>query len=114
MCPLPKRPKRLGADAGYGIAVLGADRPLRGVSVLRDDAGEVVRAYGAAGSRAWLIRPDGHLAGSMPLAGRDAVDHLPALQAMAIGAANAPVASEPAAARRRSLGPVRLRRRRAA
>ena len=96
------------------IAVLGADRPLRGVSVLRDDAGEVVRAYGAAGSRAWLIRPDGHLAGSMPLAGRDAVDHLPALQAMAIGAADAPVASEPAAARRRSLGPVRLRRRRAA
>jgi 2-polyprenyl-6-methoxyphenol hydroxylase-like FAD-dependent oxidoreductase len=96
------------------VAVLGADRPLRGVSVLRDDAGELVRAYGAAGSRAWLIRPDGHLAGSIPLAGRDAVDHLPSLQAMAIGAANASVAREPAAARRRSLGPVRLRRGRAA
>ena len=40
----------------------GADRPLRGVSVLRDDAGELRAAYGAAGSRAWLIRPDGHLA----------------------------------------------------
>ena len=69
------------------VAVVGADRPLRGVSVLRDDVGELVRAYGAAGSRAWLIRPDGHLAGSLPLAGRDAVDRLPALQAMAIGAA---------------------------
>ena len=65
------------------VAVVGADRPLRGVSVLRDDVGELVRAYGAAGSRAWLIRPDGHLAGSLPLAGRDAVDRLPALQAMA-------------------------------
>ena len=75
--------------------MLGADRPLRGVSVLRDDAGELVRAYGAAGSRAWLIRPDGHLAGSLPLAGRDAVDQPPALQAMAIGAANAPVPASP-------------------
>ena len=108
------RATALAWPAPCRVAVLGADRPLRGVSVLRDDAGELVRAYGAAGSRAWLIRPDGHLAGSMPLAGRDAVDRLPALQAMAIGAANAPVAHEPGAARRRSLGPVRLRRRRAA
>ena len=96
------------------VAVVGADRPLRGVSVLRDDVGELVRAYGAAGSRAWLIRPDGHLAGSLPLTGRDAVDRLPALQAMAIGAASAPAAHEAEAPRRRSLGPVRLRRHRAA
>ena len=108
------RATALAWPAPCRVAVLGADRPLRGVSVLRDDAGELVRAYGAAGSRAWLIRPDGHLAGSMPLAGRDAVDQLPALQAMAIGAANAPVAHEPGATRRRSLGPVRLRRHRAA
>jgi 3-(3-hydroxy-phenyl)propionate hydroxylase len=96
------------------VAVVGADLPLRGVSVLRDDAGELVRDYGAAGSRAWLIRPDGHLAGSLPLTGRDAVDRLPALQAMAIGAASAPMAHLAEAPRRRSLGPVRLRRHRAA
>ena len=97
------------------VAVVGADRPLRGVSVLRDDVGELVRAYGAAGSRAWLIRPDGHLAGSMPLAGRDAVDRLPALQAMADrGGQRTRGARAGAAPRRRSLGPVRLRRHRAA
>ena len=67
------------------VAVVGADRPLRGVSVLRDDLGELVEAYGAAGSRAWLIRPDGHLAGSLPLPARESVDRLPSLQAMAIG-----------------------------
>ncbi|HEY8180579.1 MAG TPA: FAD-dependent monooxygenase [Candidatus Limnocylindria bacterium] len=96
------------------VAVVGADTPLRGVSVLRDDVGELVRVYGAAGSRAWLIRPDGHLAGSMPLAGRDAVDRLPALQAMAIGMAGAPVAHERVPSRRRSLGTVRIRRNRTA
>ena len=67
------------------VAVVGADRPLRGVSVLRDDLGELVQAYGAAGSRAWLIRPDGHLAGSLPLPARESVDRLPSLQAVAIG-----------------------------
>ena len=96
------------------VAVVGADRPLRGVSVLRDDLGELVQAYGAAGSRAWLIRPDGHLAASMPLTGRDAVDRLPALQALAIGAANGRWRASRPRRRRRSLGPVRLRRRHAA
>jgi pentachlorophenol monooxygenase/3-(3-hydroxy-phenyl)propionate hydroxylase len=88
------RAASLAWPAPCRVAVVGADRPLRGVSVLRDDVGELVRAYGAAGSRAWLIRPDGHLAGSMRLTGRDAVDRLPALQAMAIGAASAPTAHE--------------------
>jgi hypothetical protein len=50
----------------------------------------------------------------MPLAGRDAVDRLPALQAMAIGMAGAPVAHERVPSRRRSLGTVRIRRNRTA
>ena len=104
----------LAWPAPCGVAVVGADRPLRGVTVLRDAAGELVGAYGAAGSRAWLIRPDGHLAGSVALTGRESVDRLPALHAMAIGMTNAPAVHEPAAPRRRSLGPMRIRRRRAA
>jgi 3-(3-hydroxy-phenyl)propionate hydroxylase len=67
------------------IAALGPDRPLRHVTVLQDVAGELRRHYGAAGPRAWLIRPDGHLAGSLPLSERHSVDGLPALQAAAIG-----------------------------
>jgi 3-(3-hydroxy-phenyl)propionate hydroxylase len=67
------------------IAALGPDMPLKGVTVLRDATGDLVRIYGAAGSRAWLLRPDGHIAGSLALTTRDAVDGLPALQAMAIG-----------------------------
>jgi 2-polyprenyl-6-methoxyphenol hydroxylase-like FAD-dependent oxidoreductase len=84
------------------IAVVGADRPLRGVTVLRDDLGELVAAYGAAGSRAWLIRPDGHLAGSLPLAGRESVDRLPRLQAMAIGDASSGAGTGTAVDSRRS------------
>jgi 2-polyprenyl-6-methoxyphenol hydroxylase-like FAD-dependent oxidoreductase len=94
------------------IAVIGADTPLRGVTVLKDPSGVLTQTYGAAGSRAWLIRPDGHLAGSTPLDARDSVDRLPALQAMAIGhltrGTTAPVA------RRRSPAAPRLRRRRVA
>ena len=96
------------------IAVVGADRTLRGISVLGDDLGELVRGYGAAGSRAWLIRPDGHIAGSAPLAGRESVDRLPSLMALAIGAAEAGIIHAPEAPRRRSLGAIRIRRRRAA
>jgi 2-polyprenyl-6-methoxyphenol hydroxylase-like FAD-dependent oxidoreductase len=96
------------------VAVVGADRPLRGVSVLRDEAGKLMRAYGAAGSRAWLIRPDGHLAASLALPGRDAVDRLPALQAMAIGHQMSAHAAERAGRRRRGIGPLRVRGRRIA
>ena len=67
------------------IAVVGADQSLRDVAVLQDHAGELVPIYGAAGSRGWLIRPDGHIAGSVPLDARESVDRLPALQAMAVG-----------------------------
>ncbi|HEX6475010.1 MAG TPA: hypothetical protein VF114_08000, partial [Candidatus Limnocylindria bacterium] len=95
------------------VAVVGADRALRGISVLRDDFGELVRAYGAAGSRAWLIRPDGHLAGSLPLSGRESVDRLPSLMALAIGSPDTAIVSTPEA-RRRGLGSVRIRGRRVA
>jgi 3-(3-hydroxy-phenyl)propionate hydroxylase len=79
------RAAALAWPAPCRIAVVGAEMPLRGVTVLQDDTGELVHTYGAAGSRAWLIRPDGHLAGSVPLDARESVDRLPALQAMAIG-----------------------------
>jgi len=65
--------------------VLGATGALAGVTVLTDPHGEVRRAYGAAGSRAFLIRPDGHLVGSVPLPTPDAVEALCALQARALG-----------------------------
>jgi 3-(3-hydroxy-phenyl)propionate hydroxylase len=94
------------------IAVIGADTPLRGVAVLKDPTGELTQTYGAAGSRAWLIRPDGHLAGSLPLDARESVDRLPALQAMAIGDTH--LAAAAPAARRRSAAVPRLRRRRVA
>ena len=42
-------------------------------------------AYGEAGSSAYLVRPDGHLAAWVPLRRADAVDALPGLQAIAIG-----------------------------
>jgi 3-(3-hydroxy-phenyl)propionate hydroxylase len=94
------------------IAVLGADSPLRGVTVLKEHSAALLQTYGAAGSRAWLIRPDGHLAGSVPLDTRESVDRLPTLQAMAIGDPQlATVAPVP---RRRIPAPPRLRRRRVA
>jgi pentachlorophenol monooxygenase/3-(3-hydroxy-phenyl)propionate hydroxylase len=94
------------------VAALGPDTPLRGVTVLRDPHGELTRIYGAAGSRAWLIRPDGHLAGSVPLVGRDSVDVLPALEARSIGQLDASAAGrQPAGGRRSSV--MRQRERRA-
>ena len=104
----------LAWPAPCGVAVVGADRPLRGVTVLRDDAGELVQRLRRR-RIAGLADPARRAPGRQPaLAGRDAVDRLPAMQAMAIGVANAPVVHEPVAPRRRSLGPVRLRRHRAA
>jgi 2-polyprenyl-6-methoxyphenol hydroxylase-like FAD-dependent oxidoreductase len=95
------------------IAALGPGTPLKGVTVLRDAAGDLTRMYGAAGSRAWLIRPDGHLAGSVALATRDAVDGLPALQAMAIGERRADLPAPSAERRERARGFLRQRARRA-
>jgi hypothetical protein len=92
------------------IAAVGPDMPLKDVMVLRDPYGDLARIYGAAGSRAWLIRPDGHLAGSVALPARDAVDRLPALQALAMGERHAVAA---AAAHERREGVRNLIRQRA-
>ena len=93
------------------IAIVGPDKPLRDVAVLTDPRGELARSYGPAGSRGWLIRPDGHLAGSVPLDTRDSVDQLPGLQAMAIG--DRAVAADSAMSLSASLarGAIRLLRR---
>jgi 2-polyprenyl-6-methoxyphenol hydroxylase-like FAD-dependent oxidoreductase len=95
------------------IAVLGADTPLRGVTVLKDPTGGLLHTYGAAGSRAWLIRPDGHLAASVPLDVRESVDRLPPLQAMAIGVSHLATAAPPAARASSVRDAVRRRTRRA-
>ena len=79
------RASRLAWSSGCQVAVLGATGALAGVTVLTDPHGEVRRAYGAAGPRAFLIRPDGHLAGSIPLSSPETVDALCALQARALG-----------------------------
>ena len=80
------RASRLAWPASCRVAVVGAAGPLRGVTVLLDTKGELRRAYGAAESRAFLIRPDGHLAAIQPLTSGEDVDSLSALQARAIGA----------------------------
>jgi 2-polyprenyl-6-methoxyphenol hydroxylase-like FAD-dependent oxidoreductase len=102
------RAGRLSWPAPTRVVALGPDTPLRDVTVLRDPHGELTRAYGGAGSRAWLIRPDGHLAGSIPLIGHDSVDALPALEARAIGQPGALTARPGPLARRR---PAALRQR---
>ncbi len=79
------RASRLSWPAPCDVAVVGADAPLSGVTVLADTAGEIRRGYGAAGAYAFLIRPDGHLAGRIALGRPEAVDSLPSMQARAIG-----------------------------
>jgi 2-polyprenyl-6-methoxyphenol hydroxylase-like FAD-dependent oxidoreductase len=95
------------------IAAVGPSTPLRGVSVLRDEAGDLARLYGASGSHAWLIRPDGHLAGSVPLPVRESVDLLPALQALAIGERHAQLPAPARDRRERVMAVIRQRARRA-
>jgi 3-(3-hydroxy-phenyl)propionate hydroxylase len=80
------RASRLAWPAACQIVAVGPDGPLAGVTVLADEEGEVRRAYGGAGPSAFLVRPDGHLAAWVPLRRTDAVDALPGLQAIAIGA----------------------------
>jgi 2-polyprenyl-6-methoxyphenol hydroxylase-like FAD-dependent oxidoreductase len=79
------RASRLAWPTPCRIVAVGADGPLAGVTVLVDSEGEIREAYGAAGSSAYLVRPDGHLAAWIPLKRADAVDALPGLQAIAIG-----------------------------
>jgi 3-(3-hydroxy-phenyl)propionate hydroxylase len=84
--PAAVRAARLAWPAPCRVAVVGSAVPLGPATVLEDTESGVARRYGAAGARAWLIRPDGHIAGSLPLPAAEAVDALPALQATAIGA----------------------------
>ncbi|MEO8639748.1 MAG: hypothetical protein ABI458_07525, partial [Chloroflexota bacterium] len=79
------RASRLAWPAPCRIVAIGPDGPLAGVTVLDDTEGEIRQAYSEAGSSAYLIRPDGHLAAWIPLKRADAVDALPGLQAIAIG-----------------------------
>ncbi len=79
------RASRLAWPAPCQIVAIGPDGPLAGVTVLDDKEGEIRPAYGGAGSSAFLIRPDGHLAAWIPLKRADAMDALPGLQAIAIG-----------------------------
>jgi len=80
------RAARLAWPAPCDVAVLGAAGRLKGVIALADPTGELRRLYGADGSRAFLIRPDGHLAASVRLESAAEVERLPGLQAVAIGA----------------------------
>jgi 3-(3-hydroxy-phenyl)propionate hydroxylase len=84
--PAAVRAARLAWAAPCRIVVVGPTAPISPATVLQDVTGALARRYGAAGSRAWLIRPDGHIAGSLPLPAADAVEALPGLQAVAIGA----------------------------
>jgi len=76
----------LAWPAPVSVAVLGPAMPLTGMTVLTDPAGAVRSAYGGAGPRAFLVRPDGHLAGTLALPRPEAVDGLSALVAQSIGA----------------------------
>jgi 3-(3-hydroxy-phenyl)propionate hydroxylase len=80
------RAARLAWAAPCRVALLGATRRLAGLTVLSDPRGELRRTFGGAGSYAFLVRPDGHLATSLPLPRAEAVDALAGLQARAIGA----------------------------
>ena len=80
------RASRLAWPSPCRVAVVGATGPLKGVTVLLDTRGELGRSYGAAGSCAFLIRPDGHLAAIQPLPGIEEIDALAGMQAHAIGA----------------------------
>lgn len=81
------RAARLAWPAPCRVAVVGPSTSLSQATVLEDVEGGVARRYGSRGNRAWLIRPDGHVAGSLPLPNAAAVDALPGLQAVAIGSA---------------------------
>jgi 3-(3-hydroxy-phenyl)propionate hydroxylase len=79
------RASRLAFPARVRVVAVGPDRPLRDVVVLRPAGSASLAPYLAAGPRAWVIRPDGHLAASTPLATPADVDRLAGLVAMAIG-----------------------------
>jgi 2-polyprenyl-6-methoxyphenol hydroxylase-like FAD-dependent oxidoreductase len=79
------RAARLAWPAPCRVAVVGATHPVRGATLLDDRDGTIARRYAVGGPTAWLIRPDGHLVGSVALRAKAAVDALPALQALGMG-----------------------------
>jgi 3-(3-hydroxy-phenyl)propionate hydroxylase len=79
------RASRLAFPAQARVVAVGPDRALRDVVVLRPADPASLQPYLAAGPRAWVIRPDGHLAASTSLDEPADVDRLPGLVAMAIG-----------------------------
>lgn len=83
------RATRLSWPAPVRVAAIGPDRPLRGIAVLRVASHEA-SPYLDAAPRAWLIRPDGHVAASLPLDDPTAVDRLPSLQAAALATGDPP------------------------
>ncbi|HEX2194305.1 MAG TPA: FAD-dependent monooxygenase, partial [Candidatus Limnocylindria bacterium] len=92
------RASRLAYPTRVRVAAVGPDRPLRDVAVVRADP-DGMAPYEAAGPRAWLIRPDGHIAASLAIDEPADVDALPELVAMAIGAGRV-AAAAPSRARR--------------
>jgi 2-polyprenyl-6-methoxyphenol hydroxylase-like FAD-dependent oxidoreductase len=80
------RASRLSYPARVQVVAVGLDKALRGVVVLAPSHRAGLAPYLAAGPRAWLIRPDGHLVGSVPLTEAADMDALPGLVALAIGA----------------------------
>jgi 3-(3-hydroxy-phenyl)propionate hydroxylase len=79
------RATRLSWPAPVRVAAIGPDKPLRGIAVLADLQPAEIEPYVARGPRAWLIRPDGHVAATVPLQPLEALDALPRLQARALG-----------------------------
>jgi 2-polyprenyl-6-methoxyphenol hydroxylase-like FAD-dependent oxidoreductase len=88
--PAAVRAARLAWPAPCRVVVVGPSAALSPATVLEDVDGVLARRYGAAGARAWMIRPDGHIAGSLPLSDASAVDALPGMQAVALGAGTEP------------------------
>jgi 2-polyprenyl-6-methoxyphenol hydroxylase-like FAD-dependent oxidoreductase len=101
------RAARTAYPAPVSVAAVGLDRPLRDVMVLRATGAGALQPYVAAGPRAWLIRPDGHIAGSVGLDEAAAVDRLPGLVAAAMGGATGEPPRSAARAARRSPRPRR-------
>ncbi|HEY7333058.1 MAG TPA: hypothetical protein VH859_08900, partial [Candidatus Limnocylindria bacterium] len=102
------RASRLSCPIRVRVVSLDADRALRDVTVLRADP-DAVAPYAAAGPRAWLIRPDGHVAGSLSLASAADVDRVPELAALAIGAGRPATTPRPRRAARPTTRTVPVR-----
>ena len=95
------RASRTAYPAPVRVAAVGLERAVRDVMVLRPVDPATLRPYVAAGPRAWVVRPDGHVAASVALDTPDAVDRLPGLVASAMcgSARQAGATAEPAARR---------------